>query len=190
MSNEVGWKMVELPGLNDCSTKSSRKSVTNGLPQGFILVSISFNNFINDMDGGTEHTLCRFAGGAKLRDLKHLMGCCCSERPWKANKRANMNILESGNQLCWKGVEDNIAQRSPVLPQVKLGRAWLPGPSREVYYPLLRIGETKSGGLYPLLGSTVQHRYWHTESNMKAIILCSRLLRKVGESVFLETFET
>lgn len=38
--------MAELPGLNDCSTKSSRKTVTNGLPQGFILISISLNNFI------------------------------------------------------------------------------------------------------------------------------------------------
>lgn len=117
-------------------------------------------------------------------------GCCCSERPWKANKWYNMNILESGNELCRKGAEDTIAQRSPVLSWIKLGRALLPGPSREVYSPVLRMGETKSGRLYSVLGSTAQHRCWHTEASMKVIILCSRLLRKVGESVFLESFQT
>lgn len=66
--------MAELPGLNDFSTKSSRRTVTSSFAQGFILVSISFNNFNNDMDGGTEHTLCRFAGDAKLRQLMHQMG--------------------------------------------------------------------------------------------------------------------
>lgn len=190
MSNEVGWKMAELPALNDCSTKSSRKSVTNGLPQGFFLVSISCNNFINDMDGGTEHTLCRLQVMQNWEDWNTRWGCCCSERPWKANKWYNMNILESGNQLCRKGAENTIAQRSPVLSRIKLGRELLPGPSREVYSPVLRIGETKSGGLYSVLGSTVQHRYWCTEASMKVIILCSSLLRKVGESVFLETFKT
>lgn len=57
-----------------CRTKSSRNTVANGLPQGFTLVSISFNNFINDTDDGTECTLCRFAGDAKWRGLKYQMG--------------------------------------------------------------------------------------------------------------------
>lgn len=156
MSNKMGWKMAELPGLNDCSTKSSRKTVTNGLPQGFILISISLNNFIKLTWMVEQNTSS--AGLQMMQnwdDWNTRWVCCSSKRPWKTSKWAHRNILESVNQLCRKRAEDTIAQRSPVVSWIKLGRALLSAPNRKIYSPLLRMGETMSGGLYSGLGSIV-----------------------------------
>jgi len=113
----ANWLNGQAQSVVISGTKSSWKPVTSNVPQGSILGLILFTIFINDLGGGAECTLSKFADDTKLGVVADMPeGPVTTQRDIdRLEKRADRNLMRFNKecQVLHLGRNNHMHQHMP-----------------------------------------------------------------------------